>query len=349
MKVCFPSFIRNSVEGAPLRSGLTSPRAQNESPESSVARKPFRSRIPVLMLFPPTPLSPAFRDRALSLPSDCPIRRLNSGLYIVASMSRQQQQQQQREIGQSESEYHRIPPPSPDLASFPVLSPATLPCSLCCTAPPPPSPAAAVCLNPSAASPTCPAAAAVAASPSQPTPPPPPPQAPRKRSSTISTSVVVVASPPSGSSSVPNSGLHADAYNNHKRSHRHSIPSHRLSNYLKFLNELAAKGSSTAQLFSTAVISGSSSAPNLKDMPQPVDPGEYSTFILKHFTVGSRSIRQLTPLSYSLHRESDRYAGSASSGDSPQLFVVAAAGLLPRIRHVGQLQGAKPIAAAEAK
>lgn len=54
-----------------------------------------------------------------------------------------------------------------------------------------------------------------------------------------------------------------------RRAHRHSIPGHRLNNYLKFLNELAAKGSSTAHLFSTAVISGSSSAPNLKEMPQP--------------------------------------------------------------------------------
>jgi hypothetical protein len=53
-----------------------------------------------------------------------------------------------------------------------------------------------------------------------------------------------------------------------RRSHRHSIPGHRLSNYLKFLNELSAKGSSTVHLFSTAVISGSSSAPNLKEMPR---------------------------------------------------------------------------------
>ena len=61
-----------------------------------------------------------------------------------------------------------------------------------------------------------------------------------------------------------------------RRAHRHSIPGHRLNNYLKFLNELAAKGSSTAHLFSTAVISGSSSAPNLKEMPQPREGlGEY--------------------------------------------------------------------------
>ena len=56
-----------------------------------------------------------------------------------------------------------------------------------------------------------------------------------------------------------------------RRSHRHSIPGHRLSNYLKFLHELSAKGSSTVHLFSTAVISGSSSAPNLKEMPRPGD------------------------------------------------------------------------------
>ena len=52
-----------------------------------------------------------------------------------------------------------------------------------------------------------------------------------------------------------------------RRSHRHSIPGHRVSNYLKFVNEYSNKGSSTAHLFSTAVISGSSSAPNLKEMP----------------------------------------------------------------------------------
>ena len=40
----------------------------------------------------------------------------------------------------------------------------------------------------------------------------------------------------------------------------------------EFLNELAAKGSSTAHLFSTAVISGSSSAPNLKDEDMPQHP-----------------------------------------------------------------------------
>ena len=51
----------------------------------------------------------------------------------------------------------------------------------------------------------------------------------------------------------------ADAF---RRAHRHSIPGHRLNNYLKFLHELK---STTAQLFSTAVISGSSSAPNLQD------------------------------------------------------------------------------------
>ena len=264
------------VEGAQHSAG-----AQTEISESSVARNPFKPHVPVLMLFPPTPLSPAFRDRAFSLPSDCPIRRLNSGLSIVASMSRQQQQRHQRrrerDLSGSESQ-DRLPSPlpSPDLASFLVSSPAaTLPCSICCSAPPPSSSpfaaaaatASPTCLSPS---PTCPAGVAAVAASAEPPPPPPP----RKRSATLSTSVVVAASPPSGPSSVPNSGLHADAYSNHKRSHRHSIPSHRLSNYLKFLNELAAKGSSTAQLFSTAVISGSSSAPNLKEMPQPVDPGE---------------------------------------------------------------------------
>lgn len=69
------------------------------------------------------------------------------------------------------------------------------------------------------------------------------------------------------------------------RSHRHSIPSHRLNNYLRFLNELAANGSNTAQLFSTAVISGSSSAPNLKEMPQPGEVIEGGRRFLELFAV----------------------------------------------------------------
>ena len=62
-----------------------------------------------------------------------------------------------------------------------------------------------------------------------------------------------------------------------------------------------------------------------------------------------RTVRRLTPVFYPLRRESDRDAGSAASRDSPQLFVVAAARLLPRLRHFGQLQGAEPIAATEAQ
>ena len=59
--------------------------------------------------------------------------------------------------------------------------------------------------------------------------------------------------------------LYAEAF---KRGHLHSIPNRRLGNYIKFLHELAqaSRGSNTAQLFSTAVISGSSSAPDLKEM-----------------------------------------------------------------------------------
>jgi len=51
-----------------------------------------------------------------------------------------------------------------------------------------------------------------------------------------------------------------------RRSHRHSLPGHKMTNYLKFLQDLAirqASGTMASQLFSTAVISGSSSAPNL--------------------------------------------------------------------------------------
>merc|ERR1719282_1065273 len=73
------------------------------------------------------------------------------------------------------------------------------------------------------------------------------------------------------------------------RAHRHSIPGHRLTNYLKFLHELAAQGSTFAHLFSTAVISGSSSAPNLqKEMPPQ---GENVVL-----SVGMPSIRPLETL-----------------------------------------------------
>merc|ERR1719334_1210703 len=54
----------------------------------------------------------------------------------------------------------------------------------------------------------------------------------------------------------------------YKRGHRLSLqPSSKMTNYLKFLQELAIRqasgGSMASQLFSTAVISGSSSVPNL--------------------------------------------------------------------------------------
>ena len=62
--------------------------------------------------------------------------------------------------------------------------------------------------------------------------------------------------------------------------HHHSIPSHRLGNYLKFLHELAAKGSTTAHLFSTAVISGSKSAPELKEMRPPQDGTSEEVWLL---------------------------------------------------------------------
>merc|ERR1711879_84304 len=54
----------------------------------------------------------------------------------------------------------------------------------------------------------------------------------------------------------------------YRRGHRLSLqPGQKMSNYLKFLQELAIRqasgGSMASQLFSTAVISGSSSVPNL--------------------------------------------------------------------------------------
>jgi len=61
-------------------------------------------------------------------------------------------------------------------------------------------------------------------------------------------------------------GMDEDVF---RRSHRLSLPGHsqRMTNYLKFLQELAVRqamgGGLNSQLFSTAVISGSSSSPNL--------------------------------------------------------------------------------------
>eukprot|EP00095_Tigriopus_kingsejongensis_P003820 maker-scaffold278_size225338-snap-gene-1.22 protein:Tk03820 transcript:maker-scaffold278_size225338-snap-gene-1.22-mRNA-1 annotation:"inositol hexakisphosphate and diphosphoinositol-pentakisphosphate kinase-like isoform x8" len=79
-----------------------------------------------------------------------------------------------------------------------------------------------------------------------------------------------------------------------KRNRRRSIPSHRLSNYLKFLNELTLRGSTGARVFSTAVISGSSSAPNLKEMPPPNDNAVCSPGIRPLETLhNALSLRQL--------------------------------------------------------
>jgi len=52
-----------------------------------------------------------------------------------------------------------------------------------------------------------------------------------------------------------------------KRNHRLSLPGQKMTNYLNFLQELALKQASgtASQLFSTAVISGASSVPNLGD------------------------------------------------------------------------------------
>lgn len=85
-------------------------------------------------------------------------------------------------------------------------------------------------------------------------------------SSSLDTSEVSYSASPANSiSALIVAPPSADAF---FRAHRHSIPDHRLTNYLKFLHELAAQGSTIAQLFSTAVISGSSMAPNLqKEMP----------------------------------------------------------------------------------
>jgi len=62
-----------------------------------------------------------------------------------------------------------------------------------------------------------------------------------------------------------------------RRNPRLSMPGQRMTNYLRFLEELAvrqASGSLSSQLFSTAVISGSSSSPNLGSGTSFCDIGE---------------------------------------------------------------------------
>jgi len=73
-------------------------------------------------------------------------------------------------------------------------------------------------------------------------------------------------------------GIDEDGF---RRSHRLSLPGQRMTNYLKFLQELAVRqalgGAMSSQLFSTAVISGSSSSPNLGAANTPRDIGEDGT------------------------------------------------------------------------
>jgi len=73
-------------------------------------------------------------------------------------------------------------------------------------------------------------------------------------------------------------GIDEDGY---RRAHRLSLPSQRMTNYLKFLQELAVRQASgtamASQLFSTAVISGSSSVPNLGASNSGNDIGEDGT------------------------------------------------------------------------
>jgi len=101
-----------------------------------------------------------------------------------------------------------------------------------------------------------------------------------------------IASPPGGRESPTNKdentlasrsqsmedGIDEDGF---RRSHRLSLPGQRMTNYLKFLQELAVRqalgGAMSSQLFSTAVISGSSSSPNLGAANTPRDIGEDGT------------------------------------------------------------------------
>jgi hypothetical protein len=176
-------------------------------------KNPSSARLCFLLLPPPiSSLHPSFRDRACSLPSDCPIRRISVLMEAAAGKISLVPQLDSKVMSSS---VDLIPPTSPVVRRRTAFL------------------------------------------------------APRQKAYSTSVSespasIEVIDHHPTSSASDP------DAF---KRSHRHSIPSHRLNNYLKFLNELAAKGSTTALVFSTAVISGSSSAPNLKEMPQPSDPG----------------------------------------------------------------------------
>jgi len=87
-----------------------------------------------------------------------------------------------------------------------------------------------------------------------------------------------------------------DVEEEHKRNHRLSLPGQKMTNYLNFLQELALKQASgtASQLFSTAVISGSSSVPNIGDsISQEVGEDGSSTIRPLETLHNALSLRQL--------------------------------------------------------
>jgi len=115
-----------------------------------------------------------------------------------------------------------------------------------------------------------------------------------------------------------------------RRSHRLSLPGQRMTNYLKFLQELAIRQASgtgiASQLFSTAVISGSSSVPNLGAVNVGSEIGEDGTPTIRPLETlhNALSLRQVdtfldhvTTANFKTPNHSPRTGSSPEKGLTP--------------------------------
>jgi len=111
-----------------------------------------------------------------------------------------------------------------------------------------------------------------------------------------------------------------------RRAHRLSLPGQRMTNYLKFLQELAVRQASgtamASQLFSTAVISGSSSVPNLgasntgNERNFCMEAGDHSYYLVNIGEDGTPTIRPLETLHNALSlRQVDTFLDHVTSAN----------------------------------
>jgi len=118
-------------------------------------------------------------------------------------------------------------------------------------------------------------------------------------------------------------GMDEDGF---RRAHRLSLPGQRMTNYLKFLQELAVRQASgtamASQLFSTAVISGSSSVPNLgasntgNERNFCMEAGDHSYYLVNIGEDGTPTIRPLETLHNALSlRQVDTFLDHVTSAN----------------------------------